>query len=121
MPTPRPRRARRQRTPMWWRRSINLVPGVQVVQAVDFVSDDPDCSGTMTMTWELSRAEAGTRIEIRAEDVPDLTPDSRGPQATLKRVADMDLVFQALAERGVRHGSDDGDAELIRVEIRRAA
>jgi hypothetical protein len=60
-----------------------MVPGVQVVQAVDFVSDDPDCSGTMTMTWELSRAEAGTRIEIRAEDVPDLTPDSRGPQATL--------------------------------------
>jgi hypothetical protein len=56
---------------MWWRRSIDMVPGVQVVQAVDFVSDDPRYSGTMTMTWELSRAEAGTRIEIRAEDVPD--------------------------------------------------
>ena len=33
----------------------------------------------------------------------------------------MDLVLQALAERGVWHGSDDGDAELVRVEIRRAA
>ena len=33
----------------------------------------------------------------------------------------MDLVLQALAERGARHGSTDGDAELIRVEIRRAA
>jgi hypothetical protein len=33
----------------------------------------------------------------------------------------MDPVLQALAERGVWHGSDDGDAELVRVEIRRAA
>jgi uncharacterized protein YndB with AHSA1/START domain len=52
-------------------RFVDMVPGMQVVQAVDFVSDDPRYSGTMTMTWELSRAEAGTRIEIRAEDVPD--------------------------------------------------
>jgi uncharacterized protein YndB with AHSA1/START domain len=52
-------------------RFVDMVPGVQVVQAVDFVSDDPRYSGTMTMTWKLSRAEAGTRIEIRAEDVPD--------------------------------------------------
>ena len=33
----------------------------------------------------------------------------------------MDLVLQALAEHGAWHGSDDGDAELVRVEIRRAA
>ena len=33
----------------------------------------------------------------------------------------MDVVLQALAERGAWHGSDDGDAELVRVEIRRAA
>ena len=33
----------------------------------------------------------------------------------------MDLVLQALAERGAWHGSDDGDAELVRVEIRHAA
>jgi hypothetical protein len=36
-------------------------------------------------------------------------------------VTDIDLVLQALAERGVWHGSDDGDAELVRAEIRRAA
>jgi hypothetical protein len=28
----------------------------------------------MTMTWELSRVDAGTRIEIRADDVPDGIP-----------------------------------------------
>lgn len=52
-------------------RFVDMIPGVRVVQAVDFVSDDPSYSGTMTMTWELSTLEAGTRIEIRAEDVPD--------------------------------------------------
>ncbi|MFL6097266.1 MAG: hypothetical protein ACJ71Y_17580 [Blastococcus sp.] len=36
-------------------------------------------------------------------------------------MTDMDLVLQALAERGAWHGSDDGDAGLVRVEIRRAA
>lgn len=51
-------------------RFVALVPGVRVVQAVDFVSDDPAYAGTMIMTWELSPAGAGTRVEIRAENVP---------------------------------------------------
>jgi hypothetical protein len=37
---------------------------------VDFVSDDPAFAGTMTMTWELSANNSGTRVEIRADDVP---------------------------------------------------
>ena len=40
-------------------------------QAVDFVSDDPANAGTMTMTWEVAAAGAGTRVDIVAEDVPD--------------------------------------------------
>jgi uncharacterized protein YndB with AHSA1/START domain len=51
-------------------RFIQLVPGVRVVQAVDFVSDDPDHAGTMLMTWELTAVDAGTRVDIRADDVP---------------------------------------------------
>jgi uncharacterized protein YndB with AHSA1/START domain len=51
-------------------RFVDLVPGVRVVQAVDFVSDDPANAGTMTMTWELAAVEAGTRVDIRADDVP---------------------------------------------------
>ncbi len=42
-----------------------------MVQAVDFVSDDPSYAGTMTMTWAVTAVEAGTRVEIRADDVPD--------------------------------------------------
>lgn len=52
-------------------RFVDIVPGVRVVQAVDFVSDDPAFAGTMTMTWEVSQVEGGTRMEIRADDVPD--------------------------------------------------
>lgn len=52
-------------------RFLDLVPGVRVVQAVEFVSDEPGYAGTMTMTWEVATAGRGTRIEIRAENVPD--------------------------------------------------
>ncbi|WP_326555305.1 SRPBCC family protein [Micromonospora sp. NBC_01813] len=51
-------------------RFVDIVPGVRVVQAVDFVSDDPAYAGTMTMTWEVSPADDGTRVVIRADDVP---------------------------------------------------
>lgn len=51
-------------------RFVDLVPGVRIVRAVDFVSDDPIYAGTMTMTWELSGVEGGTRVDIRAENVP---------------------------------------------------
>jgi uncharacterized protein YndB with AHSA1/START domain len=51
-------------------RFVELVPGALVVQAVDFVSDDPAVAGTMTMTWALTAVDGGTRVDIRAEDVP---------------------------------------------------
>ena len=37
-------------------RFLDIVPDVRVVQAVEFVSDDPAFTGTMTMTWEVRRA-----------------------------------------------------------------
>jgi uncharacterized protein YndB with AHSA1/START domain len=52
-------------------RYVDIVPDVRVVQAVDFVSDDPAFAGTMTMTWEVSAVDGGTTVVIRAEDVPD--------------------------------------------------
>jgi uncharacterized protein YndB with AHSA1/START domain len=52
-------------------RFVELVPGARVVQAVDFVSDDPAYAGTMTMTWELTEVDGGTRVDISAENVPD--------------------------------------------------
>ena len=52
-------------------RFVDILPGERVVQAMDFVSDDPAYAGTMTMTWEVTAAGAGTRVDIVAKDVPD--------------------------------------------------
>ena len=52
-------------------RVVDIVPGERVVHAVDFVSDDPAYAGTMIMNWEVSAVDAGTRVSIVAEDVPD--------------------------------------------------
>jgi uncharacterized protein YndB with AHSA1/START domain len=52
-------------------RFVDIVPGERVVQAVDFVSDDPAYTGIMTMTWEVTADDAGTRVDIVAENVPD--------------------------------------------------
>jgi uncharacterized protein YndB with AHSA1/START domain len=52
-------------------RYVALLPGVRVVQAVDFASDDPAFAGTMTMTWEVTAVDGGTRVDITADDVPD--------------------------------------------------
>jgi uncharacterized protein YndB with AHSA1/START domain len=52
-------------------RFVDIIPGERIVQAVDFVSDDPANAGTMTMTWQVTAVEAGTRVDITAEDVPD--------------------------------------------------
>ena len=51
-------------------RFVDVVPGVRVVQAVDFVSDAPTRAGTMTMTWEVTAVDARTRADIRADHVP---------------------------------------------------
>ncbi len=52
-------------------RFVDITAGERVVQAVDFVSDDPDYAGTMIMTWEVDEVTDGTRVRITAENVPD--------------------------------------------------
>src|SRR4029450_11127343 len=52
-------------------RFIELVPGERVVQAVDFSPHDPSYAGTMTMTWEVSEVDGGSRVDIIADNVPD--------------------------------------------------
>ena len=71
-------------------RFIDIVPGQRVVQAVDFVSDDPANAGTMTMTWEVTAVEAGTRVDIVAKDVPDgisAEDHAAGIASSLKKLA----------------------------------
>jgi len=80
-------------------RFVDIVPGVRVVQAVDFVSDDPSYAGTMTMTWEVTATDDGTRVDIRADDVPSgisAEDHAAGLASSLANLA-------AHVERGSRH------------------
>ncbi|MBB5489666.1 SRPBCC family protein [Nocardiopsis metallicus] len=53
-----------------------LLPGERIVQRVDFASEDPDFSGTMTMTWRLAPVDGGTRVSVEATGVPPgITPE----------------------------------------------
>jgi uncharacterized protein YndB with AHSA1/START domain len=51
-------------------RFVEIVPGVRVVQEVDFVSDDPRFAGTMRMTWTVTPVDGASRVDIVAEHVP---------------------------------------------------
>lgn len=51
-------------------RFVDLVPGKRIVQAFEFVSDDPAFAGTMTMEWSLEAVIGGTDVTAVADDVP---------------------------------------------------
>jgi uncharacterized protein YndB with AHSA1/START domain len=51
-------------------RFLELVPGERIVQAADFVSDDPGNAGTMTMTWSFADAPGGTEVTVSVENAP---------------------------------------------------
>ena len=52
-------------------RFVDLVPDQRVVQAVDFVSDDPRFAGIMLMSWVLTPLGNETEVRIIAENVPE--------------------------------------------------
>jgi uncharacterized protein YndB with AHSA1/START domain len=52
-------------------RYVDIIPDVRIVQAVDFESNDPAFTGTMTMTWQVTAVDRGTRVDVTADDVPD--------------------------------------------------
>jgi uncharacterized protein YndB with AHSA1/START domain len=71
-------------------RFVEISPHERIVQEVDFVSDEPAFAGTMTMTWELSPESSGTRVEVRADDVPaGISPEDHaaGLESSLAKLA----------------------------------
>ena len=64
-------------------RYVDIVPDVRVVQAVDFVSDDPAFAGTMTMTWEVTASMEG----LASTSLPMTCPMASPPRTTRKGLA----------------------------------
>lgn len=73
-------------------RIVEVIPGVRLVQAVDFRSADPAFAGTMLMTWQVSPVPGrGSRVEILAENVPDgigAEDHAAGLASSLRNLAD---------------------------------
>lgn len=77
-------------------RFIDIVPGLRVVYTVDFVTNDPAFGGTMTMRWELTPVDGGTRVKVTAEDVPDAVPAA---DHIAGMASSLDKLAQYLSER----------------------
>jgi uncharacterized protein YndB with AHSA1/START domain len=58
------------RTDTFHGRFARLVPDTEVVQVVEFETDDPTMQGEMTITYQLADAEGGTELLSRHEHVP---------------------------------------------------
>jgi uncharacterized protein YndB with AHSA1/START domain len=87
-------------------RFVDIVPGARVVQAVDFISDDPAFAGTMTMTWETTAVDEGTRVDITASDVPDGISEEdhaagmASSLANLARYLDAEICAEVIDDEG---------------------
>ena len=71
-------------------RFIEVEPPARVVEAVDFVSEDDDLAGTMTLTWTVEPHPEGSSVSITARDVPpgiDPQDHERAFASTLENLA----------------------------------
>ncbi|MCW3492723.1 SRPBCC domain-containing protein [Microbacterium sp. SSM24] len=51
-------------------RRVRVEAPEAIVEEVDFPSDDPAYSGTMTMTWVFTEGDGGTYVDVEAMNVP---------------------------------------------------
>ncbi len=51
-------------------RFLTLEPGERIVQSAEFESDDPRFSGEMIMSWGLEPVPEGSKVTVKAENVP---------------------------------------------------
>ncbi len=50
---------------------LKLIKDKQIVQQIEFESEDPAFAGTMTMSWNLRVVPGGTEVTIICEHVPE--------------------------------------------------
>jgi uncharacterized protein YndB with AHSA1/START domain len=62
------------RTDTYHGQFVKLVPDEQVVEVVEFETEDPALRGRMTMTTTLTNADGGTDVLVLHEGIPDSVP-----------------------------------------------
>lgn len=72
-------------------RFVELVPGERIVEAIEFLSNDPAFGGEMRVITTMSPIPEGTEVSIRCENVPKGISEAdhvAGMESTLKNLAD---------------------------------
>jgi uncharacterized protein YndB with AHSA1/START domain len=69
-----------------------LVPDLEVVEVLEFETEDPALAGTMTMTTTLNDADDATDVLVVLEGMPDAVPaadNEMGTRMALARLAEL--------------------------------
>lgn len=72
-----------------------LVPDEEVVEVLEFETEDPALRGTMTMTTTLSDADGGTDVLIVHEGIPDAVPAADNETGTRMALANLARLVEA--------------------------
>lgn len=68
---------------------VRLVPDEQVVEEVEFETDDPALRGTMTMSTTLTDADRGTDVLVEHEGIPDVVSEQDNETGTRMALANL--------------------------------
>jgi uncharacterized protein YndB with AHSA1/START domain len=82
-------------------RFVTLVPDEQVVQAVEFETDDPALQGEMTISYTLRDADGGTELLAVHDNVPPGVPPDQNEAGWSDSLAKLAALVEASA------GGDD--------------
>ncbi len=81
-------------------RFAKLVPGEQVVEVVEFETDDPGLRGEMRMTTTLTDAGSGTDVQIRHDGIPDAVPAADNEAGTRMALANLARLVESRRDSG---------------------
>jgi uncharacterized protein YndB with AHSA1/START domain len=77
------------RTDTYHGRFAALVPDAQVVEIIEFETDDAALRGEMRMTTTLTDAAGGTDVQIRHDGIPDVVPAADNEAGTRMALASL--------------------------------
>ncbi|MEO3780175.1 SRPBCC family protein [Micromonospora sp. B11E3] len=77
-----------------------LVPDEQVVEELEFETDDPALRAVMTMTTTLTDADGGTEVLIVHEGIPDAIPAADNESGTRMALANLARLVEATPPAG---------------------
>lgn len=74
---------------------VKIVPDQQVVEVVEFETDDPALRGAMTMTTTLTDVDGGTEVVVVHDGIPDAIPAEDNETGTRMALANLARLVEA--------------------------